>query len=92
LIFIVDMEYKHETVSIEELLLVYIDILYEDILNHGIYHVNDLDINKPGVPYPVAKSVLDYLEKQEEYEKCQIVHNELINYASSSNDISKVKE
>ena len=75
-----DMEYNYETVSVEELLIHYIDILYEDIQKGGIYPVEDLDINKPGVPYPIAKSVLKYFENLEEYEKCHIVNEEIESY------------
>ena len=74
------MNYRYETVSVEDLLIHYIDILYEDIIKDGIYPVEDLDINKPVVPYPIAKSVLKYFENLEEYEKCHKVNKKIKNY------------
>ena len=77
------MYYKEEKIKVEELLMLYIDILYEDIKSGGVYPVEELDINKPGVPYPIAKSLLDFLERAEEYEKCQIVNDIIKDYKLS---------
>lgn len=69
----------------KNLIELYLDVLYWDIVDKGIYPIKELSINKSGVPYPIAKALLKYLEKQERYEKCQIINEIIKNYKKSQN-------
>jgi hypothetical protein len=64
----------------EKLIILYLDILYQDIVHSGICSIKNFDFSKPGVPYPIAKALLKFLESREEYEKCQVIHKEIKNF------------
>ena len=69
----------------EGLIKLYLDIIYQDIVNDGIYPTEELNINKPGVPYPIAQALLNFLEDREKYEKCQVIHEAIKEFKKSQN-------
>jgi hypothetical protein len=74
-----------ELIQQEGLIKLYLDIIYQDIVNDGIYPTKELHINKPGVPYPIAKALLNFLENQERYEKCKVIHEAIKKFKKSQN-------